>query len=78
MSNSDFMNLFNAMISNCGRGSEIAMTSYDQLSMKMIDEENMVHIQTLHQYVHRIKTEGASYINLLCNLNSFTILMNTY
>ena len=78
LSNSEFMSLFNTMISNCGRESEIAMTSYDQLSMKSIEEENMAPFKTLQQFVHRIKTEGAPYINLLCNLISFTILMNIY
>ena len=60
LDNAEFMNLFNAMIMNCGRGNEIAITTFSELSMRTIREENMLPFDTLQQYVHRVKTEGKS------------------
>ena len=64
LANAEFMNLFNAMVTNCGRGSEISITSFDQLTMKRIEEENMAPYATLQQFVHRVKTEGEYSSNL--------------
>ena len=64
LANAEFMNLFNAMVTNCGRGSEISITTFDQLTMKRIEEENMAPYATLQQFVHRVKTEGKYSSNL--------------
>ena len=66
LANAKFMNLFNTMVGNCGRGSEIAITSFDELTMKRTDEENMTPYayDTLQQFFHRVKTEGKSSSNL--------------
>lgn len=59
--NAEFMNLFSAMVESCGWGSEIAIMTFDELSMKRIDEENKNPYGTLQQFVSReVKTEGKS------------------
>ena len=60
LDNAEFMNMFNAMVYNCGQGNEIAITHKEQLTMKNIDEHNMISYSTLQQHLHRMKTEGKS------------------
>jgi len=56
--NAEFMNFFQSMVMNCGRGSEIGTAKIDHLSLREIEEENGYKYKTLQQYVNRNKTEG--------------------
>ena len=58
LNNAEFMNFFQSMVSNCGRGSEIAISKYKDLSMTDIKEDNGLEFQTFKQYVMRVKTLG--------------------
>ena len=58
LNNAEFMNFFQSMVSNCGRGSEIAISKYKHLSMTDIKEDNGLEFQTFRQYVMRLKTLG--------------------
>ena len=58
LNNAEFMNLFQSMVNNCGRGSEIAITKFKDLSMTKIKEDNGLEFQTIKQYVMRLKTLG--------------------
>ena len=49
LDNAEFMNLFQAMVSNCGRGSEIAITKLSDLQMTDIKEDNGIEFQTFKQ-----------------------------
>ena len=62
LDNAEFMNLFQSMVSNCGRGSEIAITKLKDMQMADIKEDNGIEFQTFKQYVMRLKTLGEYYI----------------
>ena len=56
--NAEFLNLFQSMVMNCGRGSEIGVTSFRDLHLKAIKEDYGAVYETMEQYVNRSKTEG--------------------
>ena len=58
LKNTEFLNLFQSMYQNCGRGSEIAILDWKSLSLKDVKAQNSVNFKTLSQYVERLKTEG--------------------
>ena len=58
LNNAEFMNLFQSMVNNCGRGGKIAITKYENLSMPAIKEDNELEFNTLKQYLMRLKTLG--------------------
>ena len=43
---------------NCGRGSEIGITRYQDLTLKLIEEDSGKKYYTLSQYVERMKTQS--------------------
>ena len=56
--NAEFMMLFHSMIHNCGRGSEIAILTWESCKLKLIEEAHGYKYETLSQHVLRVKTEG--------------------
>ena len=56
--NAEFLNFFQSMVMNCGRGSEIGISRYDHFSMVSIEEPSGMKYHTLGQYVERMKTES--------------------
>ena len=46
------------MVMNCGRGSEIGVTRFQDLNLKRIEEDYGLVYETMEQYVNRTKTEG--------------------
>ena len=83
LGNAEFMNLFQCMIHNCGRGSEIAISQFNQLSMKtIVPEDGLPEYDTLQQHLLRIKTEGMfsehliQFTNILNLLRVFMFLLN--
>ena len=58
LENAEFMNLFQGMVMNCGRGSDIGISNLSDFSLKQIKEDNGVTYDTLQQYVLRPKTLG--------------------
>ena len=61
--NAEFLNFFQSMVMNCGRGSEIGVTKFEHLNLKRIQEDYGLVYDTLEQYVNRSKTEGTSKSN---------------
>ena len=59
--NAEFMNFFQSMVMNCGRGSEIGIATFDDLHLRHIEEESGMTYKTLEQYVNWSKTEGKKY-----------------
>ena len=83
LGNAEFMNLFQCMIHNCGRGSEIAISQFNQLSIKtIVPEDGLPEYDTLQQHLLRIKTEGMfsehliKFTNILNLLRVFMFLLN--
>ena len=58
LNNAEFMNFYQSMVSNCGRGSEIAISKFKHLAMTDIKEDNGLEFQTFKQYVMRLNTLG--------------------
>ena len=56
--NAEFLNFFQSMVMNCGRGSEIGVTRFQDLNLKRIEEDYGLVYETMEQYVNRSKTEG--------------------
>lgn len=54
----EFLNLFQSMVMNCGRGSEIGVTKLTHLNLRCIKEDYGLEYETMEQYVNRSKTEG--------------------
>ena len=61
LQNAEFLNFFQSMVMNCGRGCEIGLTRYEHLSMKKINEPNGIHFNTLQQYINRTKVLSKLY-----------------
>ena len=55
LQNAEFLNFFQSMVMNCGRGCEIGLTRYEHLKMKKIHEPNGINYHTLEQYINRTK-----------------------
>ena len=51
--NAEFLNFFQSMVMNCGRGCEIGLTRFEHLEMKKIKESNGIEFDTLQQYINR-------------------------
>ena len=78
LGNAEFMNLFQCMIHNCGRGSEIAISQFDQLSMKtIVPEDGLPEYDTLQQHLLRIKTEGM-FSDHLIRIYKYIKLINVF
>ena len=58
LENAEFMNFFQSMVMNCGRGSEIGLSRFDHLKLKSIKEDNGSEYSTLVQYINRTKVMG--------------------
>ena len=58
LENAEFVNLFQGMVMNCGRGSDIAISKFSDFSLTKIQEDNGLIYNTLRQYVLRPKTLG--------------------
>ena len=58
LENAEFMNLFQGMVMNCGRGSDIGIANFSDFSLTKIQEDNGLVYNTLRQYVLRPKTLG--------------------
>ena len=56
LNNAEFMNLFQSMVNNCGMGSKIAITKYENISMTVIKEDNRLEFNILKKYFMRLKT----------------------
>ena len=61
LKNAEFLNFFQSMVMNCGRGCEIGLTKFEHLEMKKIKEPNGVEFYTLQQYINRTKVLSKSY-----------------
>ena len=58
VANAEFLNFFQSMVMNCGRGSEMGLTRFQHFSMKSIEEPSGKTYETLGQYIERMKTES--------------------
>ena len=58
--NAEFMNFFQSMVMNCGRGCEIGLTRFEHFTMKTIKEPHGQEFDTLEQYINRIKVMSKS------------------
>ena len=47
LDNAEFMNLFNSMIGNCGRGSEISIGKFSEHNLRKMHGDNMVPYDNL-------------------------------
>ena len=69
--NAEFINFFQSMVMNCGRGCEIGLTKISHLKMRTIKEPNGLEFDTLEQYVNRTKTQSKFFIAII-SLNFLT------
>ena len=70
MYNAEFMNFFQSMVMNCGRGCEIGLTRFEHFTMKTIKEPHGQEFDTLEQYINRIKVMSKSHYFLNLEFSS--------
>ena len=59
LDNAGFYNLFMGTMYDCGRGSEVTIAKFDDLSMRCIKENNGIRLTGMQQYVLCMNTLGS-------------------